>query len=184
MISRIEAARDQGNSLGGIIELRIQGMPAGIGEPVFDKIEAQLAHAIMSVGAVKGVEIGVGFDCATMTGLEFNDEYKSDGGQVVTKTNNCGGILGGMTTGGEIVLRAAIRPPASIATEQQTVTVRGEPTTIQTHGRHDPCIVPRAVPVIEAMAAITIADALLCHAAYDQYRCSSQEAAEFMSKDV
>jgi chorismate synthase len=184
MISRIEAAKEKGNSVGGVIELRIQGCPAGLGEPVFDKIEAQLAHAIMSVGAVKGVEVGAGFGCASMTGLEFNDEFADTQGQVMTVTNNCGGVLGGITTGGEIVLRAAIRPPASIAAEQKTVTVAGEPTTIQTHGRHDPCIVPRAVPVLEAMAAIVIADALLCQAAYDQYRCGPQEAAEFMSRDV
>ncbi len=184
MIAVIEAAKAKGNSVGGIIELHIQGCPAGLGEPVFDKMEALLAHAIMSVGAVKGVEVGVGFACATMTGVEYNDEFTAANGVLQTATNNCGGILGGITTGGEIVLRAAIRPPASIAAEQRTVTVKGEPTTIQTHGRHDPCIVPRAVPVLEAMAALAIADALLCQAAVEKRRCSPAESAEFMSWDV
>jgi chorismate synthase len=160
MIEKVEAAKAAGNSVGGIIELHIHGCPAGVGEPVFDKLQAVLAHALMSIGAVKGLEFGIGFEAARMTGLEFNDEFFMDDDRMRTRTNNCGGILGGLSTGEPIIARLAIRPPASIASEQKTVTVDGEATTIQTHGRHDPCIVPRAVPVVEAMAAIALVDLL------------------------
>lgn len=158
MIERIQAAKAAENSVGGIIELHIHGCPAGVGEPVFDKLQAVLAHALMSIGAVKGIEVGVGFAAARMTGLEYNDEFVMDNGRVRTATNHCGGILGGISTGEPIIVRLAIRPPASIGAEQKTVTADGQATSIQTHGRHDPSIVPRAVPVVEAMAAIALAD--------------------------
>ena len=161
MIAKIEASRDAENSVGGIVELHVNGVPAGLGDPVFDKLEAVLAHALMSIGAVRGIEFGAGFDAAGMTGMDYNDEFYTEDGHIRTRTNNCGGILGGISTGEQIVARAVIRPTGSVATEQKTVTADGESTTIRTHGRHDPCIVPRVIPVIEAMAAIAVVDALL-----------------------
>lgn len=161
MIARIEEAKAAGNSVGGIVELHINGVPAGWGNPVFDKLEAVLAHAIMSIGAVKGIAFGVGFDAAHMNGSEYNDEFYMQGARVRTRSNNCGGILGGISTGEQIVARAVVRPTASIAATQSTVTMNGRETTIQTHGRHDPCIVPRVIPVVEAMAALTLVDTML-----------------------
>lgn len=161
MIAKIEEAKATGNSVGGIVELQINGVPAGWGNPVFDKLEAVLAHAIMSIGAVKGIAFGVGFDAAHMNGSEYNDEFYMHDDRVRTRSNNCGGILGGISTGEQIVARAVIRPTASIAAAQSTVTVNGRETTIQTHGRHDPCIVPRVIPVVEAMAALTLVDSML-----------------------
>lgn len=154
MVSLIEQLRDQGNSIGGIVECVIDGVPPGLGEPVFDKLEADLAHAIMSLGAVKGFEIGCGFRCAEMTGLEHNDQMDSHG----FKTNNAGGIIGGISTGKPIIFRAAVKPTASISSPQQTIDIQGNEKTIRTEGRHDPCICPRIVPVIEAMACIVIED--------------------------
>ncbi|MFO7820606.1 MAG: chorismate synthase [Lentisphaeria bacterium] len=161
MVQKIETAKSEGNSVGGLVELHINGAPAGLGTPVFDKLEAVLAQGIMSIGAVKGIEFGVGFAAAQMQGSEFNDEFCLEGNKVRTRTNRCGGILGGISTGGQIVARAVIRPTGSISSAQKTVTVDGGETTIQTHGRHDPCIVPRIIPVIEAMTAITLVDALM-----------------------
>jgi len=161
MVRAVESARDQGDSVGGIVELHIEGCPPGLGDPVFDKLDALLAYALMSIGAIKAVEIGAGVHVARMRGSQFNDPFTMENGRVTTVTNNCGGILGGISTGGEVVVRAAVRPPASISKRQQTVTVDGEPAEIEVHGRHDPCIVPRVVPVVEAMAALVIADSLL-----------------------
>jgi len=161
MVSKIEDARKKGDSVGGIVEVVVDGCSPGLGEPVFDKLDALLAHAVMSVGAVKAVEIGSGIEAARMKGSRFNDRYFIKDGQVRTKTNNAGGILGGISTGERIVLRAAIRPPASIAVPQTTVGTDGKEKTIEIRGRHDPCIVPRVVPVIEAMMAITLADCIL-----------------------
>jgi chorismate synthase len=139
----------------------VSGCPAGLGEPVFDKLEALLAHAVMSIGGVRAVEVGVGIEAARMRGSRFNDELAMEAGRVVTRTNNAGGIAGGISTGSEVVIRAAFRPPASISVPQASVDIRGEPVTVEVKGRHDPCIVPRAIPVIEAMAALVIADCLL-----------------------
>ncbi len=161
MIAALEAARAAGDSVGGVVELRIQGCPAGLGDPVFEKLDARLAFAVMSIGAIKGVEIGAGFACADLRGSEFNDAFFMDRGRVRTRTNHCGGILGGISDGEEVVLRAAVRPPASIGKTQQTVTLDGAPAAISVGGRHDPCIVPRVVPVVEAMAALVLADCLL-----------------------
>ncbi|MBQ2082543.1 MAG: chorismate synthase [Lachnospiraceae bacterium] len=161
--SFVSALKADMDSAGGVIECRINGVPAGIGDPVFDKLDARLAGAMVSIGAVKGIEIGDGFAAAMSRGSENNDPFDLNDGKIVTTTNHAGGILGGMSTGCEIVFRVAVKPTPSIAKEQQTVTKDAENTTIQIKGRHDTVIVPRAVPVVEAMAAITIADALLCN---------------------
>lgn len=148
------------NSMGGIIECVVGNMPAGVGDPVFDKLDANLSKAVMSIGAVKGVEIGDGFKVAQSTGLDNNDAFRMQDGRVVKKTNHSGGILGGISDGSDIILRAAIKPTPSIASVQQTVNKQGEEIDISIHGRHDPMIVPRAVVVVEAMTAITLVDML------------------------
>lgn len=149
------------DSAGGIVECIVKGMPAGLGEPVFDKLDAGLAKAVMSIGAVKGVEIGAGFRVSSMRGSENNDEYAMSDGCVVKLTNNSGGVTGGMSDGADIILRAAFKPTPSIAATQKTVNKNGENIDINIKGRHDPVIVPRAVVVVEAMAGITVADMLL-----------------------
>lgn len=152
---------EEHNSVGGIIECIVTGMPAGIGEPVFDKLDASLAKAVMSIGAVKGIEIGDGFQSASLTGSENNDAFLSGDKQVISKaTNHSGGILGGMSDGSDIILRAAIKPTPSIFRPQNTVNNEKENIEIQIKGRHDPVIVPRAVVVVEAMVAITLVDYL------------------------
>lgn len=157
----LEDCMKQQNSAGGIVECVITGMPAGIGDTVFDKLDANLAKAIFSIGAVKGFEIGDGFAAATSTGLTNNDAFVIDSdGNVDKKTNHAGGILGGMSDGTPIVFRAAIKPTPSVASTQQTINKSGKNIDIEIHGRHDPIIVPRAVVVVESMAAITIVDLL------------------------
>lgn len=151
------------NSAGGVCECIITGLPVGLGDPVFEKIDANLAKAIFSIGAVKGFEIGDGFDAARATGLTNNDAFCIRDGRVQKKTNHSGGTLGGMTDGAPLILRAAFKPTPSIAATQQTVNQSGEEIDISIHGRHDPIIVPRAVVVVESMAAITIADALFAN---------------------
>lgn len=149
------------NSSGGVVECIIQGVPAGIGDPVFEKLNANLAKAVMSIGAVKGFEIGDGFDVAKATGKNNNDAFRiAADGKTVKTTNHAGGILGGMSDGSDIILRAAIKPTPSIAATQQTVNKNGEEIDVSIKGRHDPIIVPRAVVVVESMAAITLVDAL------------------------
>lgn len=149
------------NSAGGIIECIVSGMPAGIGEPVFDKLDAALAKAVMSVGAVKGVEIGEGFEVANLTGAENNDSYRYDENERLIKTSNhAGGIIGGISDGSDIILRAAIKPTSSIFKTQTTVNKAKENIEINIPGRHDPIIVPRAVVVVESMVAITLVDQL------------------------
>ncbi|NCC44125.1 MAG: chorismate synthase [Clostridia bacterium] len=150
------------NSSGGMIECIIRNLPAGLGDPVFEKLDANLAKAIFSIGAVKGFEIGSGMEAAKATGLTNNDSFLTDSeGHVSKATNHAGGILGGMSDGSNIVFRAAIKPTPSIASEQQTINKSGEPITVSIKGRHDPVIVPRAVVVVESMAALVLADALL-----------------------
>lgn len=157
------ATMQEQDSAGGIIECIISGMPAGIGEPVFDKLDACLAKAIFSIGAVKGFEIGSGFAAASMRGSDNNDAFLGmENGIAKKQSNNAGGILGGISDGSEIVFRAAIKPTPSIFRSQQTITREGEPVTVNIKGRHDPVIVPRAVVVVESMAALTLADQLLC----------------------
>lgn len=160
--SYLEECKAMQNSAGGIIECVITGVPAGIGDPVFEKIDANLAKAIFSIGAVKGFEIGDGFAAAAATGLTNNDAFVTDEkGSVTKETNHAGGILGGMSDGSPIVFRAAIKPTPSVASTQKTVNKNGEEVEINIKGRHDPIIVPRAVVVVESMAAITIFDAML-----------------------
>ncbi len=149
------------DSVGGIIECVVKNMPAGVGDPVFEKLDANLSKAVFSIGAVKGVEIGAGFKAASMTGSENNDAFTTDKqGNIIKKTNNAGGILGGMSDGSDIVLRAAIKPTPSIARLQSTVNKNGENIEISIKGRHDPIIVPRAVVVVESMVATVLVDAL------------------------
>lgn len=151
------------DSVGGVIECIVKGVPAGIGEPVFDKLDASLAKAIMSIGAVKGIEIGDGFASVTKRGSENNDPFRYVDGQIVKTSNHAGGILGGISDGSEIVLRAAIKPTSSIFKPQKTVTKDKENIEATLKGRHDPIIVPRAVVVVEAMTAITILDLMMCN---------------------
>lgn len=148
------------DSIGGIIECVVDGCPVGIGDPCFEKLDANLAKAVMSIGAVKGVEIGKGFAAAGITGSQNNDAFCISEGKIAKSTNNAGGILGGISDGSQIVLRAAVKPTPSIAKEQHTVNRSGEEIDISIHGRHDPMIVPRAVVVVEAMTALTLVDML------------------------
>lgn len=157
----VEQRMREKDSCGGVVACRVTGMPAGVGEPVFDKLDAKLGQAILSIGAVKGVEIGDGFAAAQSTGSQNNDAFCVREGRVDKETNHAGGILGGMSDGTEIFLRAAFKPTPSIASAQHTVTTDGEEKEIVIHGRHDPVIVPRAVVVVEAMTAITLLDELL-----------------------
>ncbi len=159
--SYLDSMMKKSDSCGGIIECMIHGLPVGIGEPVFEKLDACLAKAILSIGAVKAVEFGDGINAAHLNGSQNNDAFFMDGNAVHKMTNHAGGILGGMSDGDTLVLRASIKPTPSIAQPQQTVTESGEDTKLCIHGRHDPVIVPRAVVVVESMAAITIADLLL-----------------------
>ena len=162
MIALIEEARSAGDSIGGVAEFVASGVPAGLGEPVFDKLKADLAKGLFSLPAVLGVEYGVGFGCATLRGTENNDIFYADrspaGTRVATRTNRHGGMLGGISTGMPIVLRAAVKPTSSLPREQETITRGGEPTSISTKGRHDPCLLPRFVPMGEAMIALVLAD--------------------------
>jgi chorismate synthase len=166
MIDRIEKAKAERDSVGGIVEIVAAGCPPGLGDPVFDKLEALLGHAILSVGAVRGVEIGAGFEASRMRGSVYNDEPFISEGRLRTRTNNAGGIAGGISNGMEIVVRAAMRPPASISRPQRTVDDKGSEVTVEISGRHDPCIVPRVVPVLEAMTALVLADCLLIQDVY------------------
>ncbi|HLF17887.1 MAG TPA: chorismate synthase [Candidatus Omnitrophota bacterium] len=161
MIARIDEARKKLDSLGGIIEAVAHGCPPGLGDPVFDKLNARLAYALMSIGTVKGVEFGSGFKAAQMLGSQHNDKFFMDGKKVATRSNNAGGILGGISNGEDIILRIAVKPPSSIAQKQSTVNVQHKNTTVEVKGRHDPCICPRVVPVVEAMIALTLVDAMM-----------------------
>lgn len=157
MLRLIEELKKEGDSIGGIVEVIARGCPAGLGEPVFDKLDADLAKAVMSIGAVKGVEIGEGFRAARLRGSENNDPITEEG----FASNHAGGILGGISTGQEIVLRAAVKPIPSISREQETIDIEGRGRKITIKGRHDVCAVPRVVPVCEAMVCIVLADHLL-----------------------
>jgi chorismate synthase len=158
MVQAIETVRQEGDSLGGIVEVWGLGVPAGLGEPVFDKLDADLGKAMLSIPAVKGVEIGMGFEAAKVRGSQSNDEFTSEGGRIVPRTNNAGGILGGISTGADIVVRIAVKPTSSISRPQMTVDRTGRPVPVEVKGRHDPSICPRVVPVAEAMMALVLAD--------------------------
>ncbi len=161
MRETVESARKDGDSVGGTIECAVVGMPIGVGGPLFSGIEGEISKAVFGIPSVKGIEFGAGFDSAHRRGSENNDAFEYKEGKVVTKTNNCGGILGGISNGMPIIFRAAIKPTPSISKQQETVNLKTkENTTLSVKGRHDPCIVPRAVPVIEAAAAIAIFDML------------------------
>jgi len=158
MISLIEKTRAEGDSLGGVIECVVRNAPVGLGEPVFDKLEADLAKAMLSLPATKGFEVGSGFSATRMRGSEHNDPFEMRGGKVRTATNFSGGIQGGISNGEEIYFRVAFKPTATIAREQKTVTAAREQTKLAARGRHDPCVLPRAVPMVEAMAALVLCD--------------------------
>lgn len=162
MLEKVAALRQEGDSIGGIVELIVKGVPAGLGEPVFDRLDADLAKALMSIPAVKGFEIGAGFEAARLHGSEMNDSFRMKGEKIISPSNNAGGILGGISTGLDIVCRAAVKPTPSISKLQQTVDLTTRKNTeITIRGRHDPTIPPRMVPVAEAMVALVLADHML-----------------------
>ena len=165
MIAAVEAARKAGNSLGGVVTCAARGCPPGWGEPVFDRLEADLAKAMLSLPASKGFELGSGFAGTDLTGQEHNDEFYMEGDRVRTRTNRSGGVQGGITNGETVYFRVAFKPTATVMREQRTVSRHHEDTTIQGRGRHDPCVLPRAVPIVEAMAALVLADHALRHEA-------------------
>ncbi|MDP6715098.1 MAG: chorismate synthase, partial [SAR202 cluster bacterium] len=156
-------ARKDGDSLGGVVECVARNVPPGLGEPVFDKLEADLAKALLSMPACKGFEVGSGFAGTTMTGSTHNDPFYSDGGRIRTRTNYSGGIQGGISNGENIVIRGAFKPTATILQEQETVDNEGNPAVMKGRGRHDPCVLPRAVPIVESMMALVLADHALRH---------------------
>lgn len=158
IVAFLEKLKAEGDTTGGVISCTISGVPAGLGEPVFDKLQADLAKAMLSINAVKGFEYGSGFKGASMKGSEHNDLFVNDGGTIRTLTNNSGGIQGGISNGEDICFRVAFKPVATLMQGQPTVNSAGEPTLIKGKGRHDVCVVPRALPIVEAMAALVIAD--------------------------
>jgi chorismate synthase len=161
MITAIEQARDEKDSLGGTVTCVCRGFPAGLGEPVFDKLEAMLAQAMLSIPAVKGFEIGSGFAGTLMRGSQHNDVFIQKGDRLGTRTNYSGGVQGGITNGEPVVFRIAIKPVATIGQPQQTIDLSGEAVTLEAKGRHDPCVLPRAIPIVEAMTALVLTDAAL-----------------------
>src|SRR6266496_1610393 len=158
MVSLIEQVRGQGDSVGGVIECLVRGIPPGIGEPVFDKLEADLAKAMLSIPATKGFEVGSGFAATRMRGSQHNDPFEMRDGKIRTTTNNSGGVQGGISNGEDIYFRVAFKPPATIALQQKTVTSSKQQSELAARGRHDPCVLPRAVPIVEAMAALVLCD--------------------------
>ena len=175
MVAAIEKARADGDSLGGTIACVARGVPAGLGEPVFDKLEADLAKGMLSLPASKGFEIGSGFGATAMRGSEHNDAFEVRDGQVRTATNRTGGVQGGISNGENILFRVAFKPTATIAREQKSVTTEGEETTLAARGRHDPCVLPRAVPIVEAMAALVLCDHALRQRAIADFRLQNAD---------
>lgn len=166
MIKKVEEVRDAGDSIGGVMRGVIKGVPAGLGEPVFDKISADLGKAMLSINATKGFEIGTGFEGTKWQGSQHNDEFYTDEqGNIRTRTNNAGGTLGGISNGETIYFRVAFKPVSTISKNQKTVNKQKEEVTLEAHGRHDPCVLPRAVPIVDAMAALVIMDHYLRHKA-------------------
>ena len=158
MIDLITEVKQEGDTIGGVITCVVKGVPVGLGEPVFGKLQAQLGAAMLSINAVKGFEYGMGFDFATARGSEVNDAFVCEAGKVSTKTNNSGGIQGGISNGEDIYFRVAFKPVATLLRDVETINENGENLTLHAKGRHDPCVLPRAVPIVEAMAAIVILD--------------------------
>lgn len=165
MVAAIGAARKDRDSLGGIVEVRATGVPVGLGDPTFDKLDALIGMAMLSIPATKGVEIGGGFGLARSRGSIANDPFVIADGQISTRTNNAGGTLGGISSGEDIIVRVGLKPTSSISREQDTVDADGTPQTLLVEGRHDPCVVPRAVPIAEAMLALVLADLMLVNRA-------------------
>ncbi len=164
MIKLVESVKSKGDTIGGVVSAVISGCPVGLGEPVFDKLHADLAKGMMSINAVKGFEYGSGFEGVKKLGSEHNDAFVKDAnGKITTTTNHSGGIQGGISNGMDIVFRVAFKPVATLMKPQESLDQKGETVTVEGKGRHDPCVVPRAVPIVEAMAAITLADHLLRH---------------------
>ena len=163
MVAAIKTARADGDSLGGVVECVVRGCPTGLGEPVFDKLEADLAKAMLSIPATKGFEIGSGFGGTRMKGSEHNDTYYEENGRIRTRTNRSGGIQGGISNSENIVFRIAFKPTATIMMDQGTVAVGGGETTLKGRGRHDPCVLPRAVPIVEAMTTLVLCDHAMRH---------------------
>lgn len=161
MIELIDKVRKSRDTVGGIVTCVIRNTPVGLGEPVFDKLHAELGKAMLSINAVKGFEYGSGFEGVKLTGSQHNDEFYNDGGKIKTKTNHSGGIQGGISNGEDIYFNVAFKPVATIMTDQQSVDKEGNETIVSGKGRHDPCVVPRAVPIVEAMAALVLADFML-----------------------
>ena len=166
MIARIKEVRSEGNSIGGVIECVVRGCPPGLGEPVFDRLEADLAKGMLSIPATKGFEVGSGFAGTTLKGSEHNDPFYMDGDTIRTKTNNSGGVQGGISNGEPIIFRVAFKPTATIMSSQATVTKGKEDTELKGRGRHDACVLPRAVPIVEAMTNLILCDHLLRHHAF------------------
>ena len=158
MIELIERVKKAGDSVGGVVECSVRGVPPGLGEPVFDKLESDLAKAMLAINASKGFEIGSGFAGSRLLGSEHNDSFVMEDGEVRTATNHAGGVLGGISTGMPIVFRVAFKPTSTIRLPQQTVDSEGREVTLAARGRHDPCVLPRAVPIVEAMACLVLAD--------------------------
>jgi chorismate synthase len=167
MIARIKKIRSEGNSVGGLIDAVVRGMPVGLGEPVFDRLEADLGKAMLSLPATKGFEVGSGFAGTLLSGAEHNDPFEIRDGQVHTKTNLSGGVQGGISNGENLLFRVAFKPTATIAKSQSTVTTEGEESTLAARGRHDPCVLPRAVVMVEAMTALVLVDHALRQRAQD-----------------
>jgi chorismate synthase len=161
MVARITQVKEAGDSIGGVVSCVARNVPVGLGEPIFDKLEAKLAQAMLSIPATKGFEVGSGFEGARMQGSVHNDPFVMKGERLGTSTNNSGGILGGISNGEPIVFRVAFKPPATISQIQETADFDGQPAVLEAKGRHDPCVVPRAVPIVEAMTALTLGDFLL-----------------------
>jgi len=161
MATLIREVRDDDDSIGGVIQTVVRGVPAGIGDPVFDKLEADLAKAMLSINATKGFEIGSGFSGTKMRGSQHNDEFTEENGKIKVVSNNAGGVIGGISSGADVVFRTAFKPVSTIGKKQNTVTTEGELTELEAEGRHDPCVLPRAVPIVDAMTAIVIMDHIL-----------------------
>ncbi|MEM7370730.1 MAG: chorismate synthase [Bacteroidota bacterium] len=163
MFHFIDKIRKQGNSAGGVIKCRVKGLPAGIGEPIYDKLSARLGSAMLSINAVKGFELGSGFGGTKMLGSTHNDPFYTENGVVRTRTNYSGGVQGGISNGEEVYFRVAFKPTSTIMTDQESINSEGKTITLEGKGRHDPCVVPRAVPIVESMAAIVVADLWMIH---------------------
>lgn len=161
MIQLIDQVRKERDTIGGVVSCVAKGVPVGLGEPVFDRLHAVLGHAMLSINAVKGFEFGSGFEGVTMKGSQHNDAFYTEGEKVRTRTNHSGGIQGGISNGEDIYFKVAFKPVATIMQDQESVNAQGETTTVSGKGRHDPCVVPRAVPIVEAMCALVLADYLL-----------------------